>query len=85
MNAQLSDDEIEQQATDYYERELRASLEVAHPHAFVAIEPISRTYYLGKTLSEAGRNARKAFPDRMSFAMRVGHAAAIHIDRKSVV
>ena len=79
MNAQLSDDEIEQQATDYYERELRASLEVAHPQAFVAIEPISRTYYLGKTLSEAGRNARKAFPDRMSFAMRVGHAAAIHI------
>lgn len=79
MNAQLSDDEIEQQATDYYERELRASLEIASPNAFVAIEPISRTYYLGKTLSESGRNARKAFPDRMSFAMRVGHAAAIHI------
>ena len=79
MDAQLSDDDIEQQATDFYEQELRATLEATHPHAFLAIEPISRTYYLGKTLSEAGRNARKAFPDRMSFAMRVGHAAAIHI------
>lgn len=79
MNTQLSDDDIEQQATDFYEQELRASLEAAHPHAFVAIEPISRTYYLGETLSEVGRKARKAFPDRLSFAMRVGHAAAIHI------
>ena len=79
MNTQLSDDDIEQQATDFYEQELRASLEDTHPHAFVAIEPVSRTYYLGETLSEAGRKARKAFPDRLSFAMRVGHAAAIHI------
>ena len=79
MTHQLSDDEIEQQATEFYEQELRASLEAAHPHAFVTIEPVSRTFYLGETLSEAGRQARKAFPDRMSFAVRVGHAAAIHI------
>jgi len=79
MNTPLSDDDIEQQATDFYEQELRASLEADHSHAFVAIEPISRTYYLGETLSEAGRKARKAFPDRLSFAIRVGHAAAIHI------
>ncbi len=79
MNTQLSDDDIEQQATEFYEQELRASLEATHPHAFVVIEPISRTYYLGETLSEAGRRARQAFPDRLSFAMRVGHAAAIHI------
>ena len=79
MADQLSDDEIEQQATEFYEQELRAQLEATHPHAFVAIEPVSRTFYLGQTLSEAGRKARTAFPDRLSFAMRVGHAAAIHI------
>ncbi len=79
MAEQLSDDEIEQQATEFYERELRVTLEAAHPHSFVAIEPVSRTYYLGQTLSEAGRKARSAFPNRMSFAVRVGHAAAIHI------
>jgi hypothetical protein len=79
MIAQLSDDEIERQATEFYERELRASLEATHRHAFVAIEPISRTYYLGNTLSEAGRNARRAYPDRLAFAIRVGHNAALHI------
>lgn len=79
MTDKLSDDEIEQQVTEFYEQELRVSLEAAHSHTFVAIEPVSRTYYLGETLSEAGRKARKAFPDRMSFAVRVGHAAAIHI------
>ena len=79
MNDQLSDDEVEQRATEFYEHELRSSLEAANLNAFVAIEPISRTYYLGKTLSEAGRKARAAFPNRMSFAIRVGHSAAIHI------
>ena len=79
MVSQLSDDEIEQQATEFFERELRASLEVTHPNAFVAIEPISRTFYVGQTLSDAGRQARQAFPNRLSFAVRVGHDAAIHI------
>ena len=79
MTSQLSDDDIEQQATEFYEQELRPSFEAAHPNAFVAIEPVSRTFYLGETLSEAGRKARKAFPDRLSFAVREGHAAASHI------
>lgn len=79
MNNQLSDDEVEQRATEFYEHELRSSLEATDLNSFVAIEPISRTYYLGQTLSEAGRKARAAFPNRRSFAMRVGHAAAIHI------
>lgn len=79
MASTLSDDEIERQAMDYYEHELRLSLETTHPDAFVAIEPISRTYYVGRTLRDAGRLARQAYPDRVSFAVRVGHNAAIHI------
>jgi hypothetical protein len=79
MLEELSDDEIEKRATEFYEHDLRATLEATHPNAFVAIEPVSRTYYLGNTLSEAGRQARLAYPDRLSFAVRVGHAAAIHI------
>lgn len=79
MVSTLSDDEIERQATDFYERELRSTLEATHPDAFVAIEPISQTYYVGRTLRDAGRQARQAYPDRVSFALRVGHNAAIHI------
>lgn len=79
MVKQLSDDEIERQASEFYEHELRAALEITQPNAFVAIEPISQTYYLGQTLREAGRQARLAYPDRLSFTLRVGHEAAIHI------
>lgn len=79
MLEELSDDEVERLATEFYEHDLRATLEATHPNAFVAIEPVSRTYYIGNTLSEAGRQARLAFPDRLSFAVRVGHSAAIHI------
>lgn len=79
MTTPLSDEEIERQATEFYDRELRATLEVGHPNAFVAIEPISQTWYLGNTLREVGRLARNAYPDRMAFALRVGHSAALHI------
>ena len=79
MADQITDDEIVRQAKDFYEHELRAKLEVTQPDAFVAIEPISRTYYVGRTLSEAGIQARTAFPGRISFGVRVGHKAAIHI------
>jgi hypothetical protein len=75
----LSDDEVEQRATEFYEPELRATLEAPRSNAFVAIEPVSRTYYIGNTLSEAGRQARLAYPDPLSFAVRVGHSAAIHV------
>jgi len=33
----------------------------------------------GKTLSEAIQASRAAHPDRLAFAMRVGHDAAVHI------
>ena len=52
MLEELSDDEVERQATEFYEHDLRATLEATHPNAFVAIEPVSRTYYIGNTLSE---------------------------------
>ena len=79
MADRITDDEIVRQAKEFYERELRATLEATQPDAFVAIEPVSRTYYVGRTLSEAGMKARTAFPGRISFGVRVGHKAAIHI------
>ena len=45
---------------------------------FVAIEPESGDYFLGKTHSEAMKAARRAHPDRLCHAMRVGHKAALH-------
>jgi hypothetical protein len=61
-----------------YEQQLRAQLESAHQDEFVAIEPISGDFFLGRTLTEAVNAARDAHPDRLSHALRVGHKAALH-------
>ena len=55
---------------------LRAKLEAEHLDEFVAIEPSSKSHFLGKTFVEA---AKEAMPDRKSFVLRVGREAAFHI------
>ena len=75
----LETQEIARQAKEFYETELRQVLEAEHRDEFVAIEPISRTYYLGRTMVEAGRQARANHPDRRSYLMRVGHKSAMQI------
>ena len=71
-------DELVRSAEQLYEEKLRAQLEDAYPDEFVAVEPLSGDFFLGKTLSEALGAARDAHPDRLSHAMRVGHKAALH-------
>jgi hypothetical protein len=71
-------DDLVSRAEALYAEELRTKLEVDHQDEFVAVEPISGDYYLGKTLSEAIAAARDAHPDRLSHALRVGHATALH-------
>ena len=71
-------DEFVRRAEEVYETRLRAVLEPEHMDEFVAIEPESGDYFLGKTLSEAIGSARRSYPDRLAHAMRVGHKAALH-------
>ena len=75
----LDTDEIVRQATEFYERELRATLEAKHCDDFIAIEPISRTYYLGNTMVAASQQSRAAYPNRRSYLMRVGHESAMQL------
>ena len=65
-------------AEELYESRLRPILEAEHRDEFVAIEPESGDYFLGKTLSEAIAAARRSHPDRLAHTMRVGHKAALH-------
>ena len=69
---------VAEQARRIYEERLRAILEQSHMNEFVAIEPISGEYFLGRTLSEAIGASRRKYPDRLAHALRVGHKAAIH-------
>jgi hypothetical protein len=71
--------ELARRAELVYEQRLKSELEKTHLNYFVAVEPDSGDYFLGHTLSEAASAARKAFPDRRAFLMRVGHPAAVHI------
>lgn len=77
----LSDEEIVGQAKEFYEAELRESLEAEHRDEFVTIEPVSRTFYLGSTFSEAVQKAKRACPGLMSYTLRIGHRAALHLGR----
>ena len=77
----MSNPEIEdlvRKAEDLYHAKLKNILEPEHVDEFVAIEPESGDYFLGKTLTEAGRAARQSYPERMNHVMRVGRKAALH-------
>jgi hypothetical protein len=72
MDQPMSD--LARRSEQLYASQLRAKLEPEHLHKFVAIEPDSGDYFLGETLSQAIQAVRRAYPDRLSFAMRVGHS-----------
>ena len=71
-------DEFVRKAEQIYSDQLRVDLEREHIGDFVAIEPESGDYFLGKTLSQAAQAARSVYPDRLTNAMRIGQNAAIH-------
>jgi len=71
--------DVARRATEIYDTRLRGKLEADHRNAFVAVEPDSGDYFLGDTLSEAIQAARTAHPNRIPFALRVGHPSAVHL------
>jgi len=70
--------DLARRAEAIYALRLKDVLEPTHRDQFVAIEPDSGDYFLGHTLSEAIGLARKAHPDRLAHALRVGHRTAVH-------
>ncbi len=70
-------------AKKVYEIEWKQTLETEHFDEFVAIEPTSKSYFLGETFLDAALAAKTAFPDRKSFVLRIGHEAAFHIGATS--
>lgn len=62
-----------------YAERLQAKLETANQNRFVAIEPESGDYFVSDSFGQAVADARSAYPDRISFVIRVGHQAAIHM------
>jgi len=71
--------EVARKAQAIYHDRLRRKLEISNPDEFVAIEPESGDFFLGKTLSEAIQAARAVHPQRLPFTLRVGHASTIEL------
>ena len=71
--------ELARRARQIYDQRLRRKLEATNPDDFVAIEPESGEFFLGKTLSQAIQAARAAHPERLSFALRVGHETTVQL------
>jgi hypothetical protein len=62
-----------------YQDRLKSELERTHRDDFVAIEPDSGEYFLGRTLSEAAAAARVAYPNRQTGVLRVGLPATLYL------
>lgn len=70
---------VAQRAKRIYADRLQTQLEAEHPQRHVAIEPDSGDFFLGDSFGEAVRAARDAHPSRISFVIRIGHEAAVHL------
>jgi hypothetical protein len=70
---------VAERAKAIYSQRLQAELEAAHPDGYVAIEPESGAYFLADSFARAIAAARAVHPDRISFVIRIGHPAAIHL------
>jgi hypothetical protein len=66
-------------AERFYQDRLRTDLERTHLNSFVAIEPESGNFFLGRTLSEASAAASAAHPDRRCCVLRIGPSVALHL------
>ncbi len=70
---------IAEDAKRVYDSDLKDDLEAKHHGQYVAIEPESRSHFVGETFIEAALAAKQGYPDRKSFVLRIGHEAAFHI------
>ena len=58
-----------------YEEKLRSKLEPHHYGEIVVIDTESGDYFLGETLHEANERARKKYPNKVFYAIKVGYPA----------
>lgn len=70
---------VAQRAKAVYAEDYRENLEANRFGDFVAIEPESRDSFVAATFIEAALAAKQSYPSRMSFVIRIGYEAAVHI------
>ncbi|CAN5344385.1 hypothetical protein BH11PLA2_BH11PLA2_36590 [soil metagenome] len=71
--------QVAERAKAIYGRQLQSELEATHLDSYVAIEPESGEHFLADSFGQVVADARAAHPDRISFVIRIGHTAALHM------
>jgi len=68
--------EIAQKGTQIYQK-ISKQIEKAHSGDFIAIEVKSGEYFLGQTQIEAIEKAKKHFPTKIFYLMKIGFPSAV--------
>jgi hypothetical protein len=71
---QIDRKKLSSKGKEIYSR-IVAELEPEHKGDIVAIEVDSGNYFLGRTVVEAGKRARKQHPDKVFYFARIGFPA----------
>ena len=71
----LDREAFSRKAIAIYEQKYRTQLETSERGKVIAIEVESSKAFLGRTALEAAMKARKEFPDRVFYFIRVGYPA----------
>jgi hypothetical protein len=74
-NIRTGEDVVER-GQKMYRQALSSILEPLHDGEYVAVEPVSGKYFLGRTASEALVSAHAALPDEIFYLTRVGRETA---------
>jgi hypothetical protein len=75
-NPETANDDLVERGRSTYRQRLASILEPSHLGEFVAVEPDSGQYFLGRTASAALVTARAAMPDNLFYLTRVGQETA---------
>ena len=70
---------VAEKARQLYETRFRDQLEEQYQGKYLSIEPESGRYFLGNTFDQAVNAATEEFPDRLTYTLRIGHSAALHL------
>ena len=70
------DTTLAEKGREFYNQNLKSLLEPSENGKFIAIEPDSGRYFIGKTTRETVIEAERAMPDKQFFLTRIGFGYA---------
>lgn len=76
--------EIARIGEQIYQNELKEKLEKENVGKFVAIEVESKDYFIGVTQTEATLKAKKKYPDKIFYMVKIGFPAVITMSSRFI-